>query len=231
MITKQKNQELTDSSEQVRTINRQKEREIESLKNDLCIVSQQNKSFSQEIERLGHLNSQMKLNYNTLQKKEIEVQEKERLKENHMQDIMREYRKCAEENELLKRQVKEIQLSQRKEFDNFKMMERDLHLISKDRSALFEKQKQYMQEIGNLEQTVQHLNRELERYRLELQNAETTNNRLLNEHKSINHITHALKNDNQDVYKKLSATDCQNVIFSFGTIHSYKLTLFAKILT
>ena len=211
LVTKQKNQDLAESSEQVRSLNRQKEREIESLTNDLCIVSQQNKSFSQEIERLSHLNSQIKLSYNKLQEQEIEVKEKERIKESHLKDVIQEYKKCAEENEILKRQLNELRLAQNSDFENFKKLERDLTILSTERTALFEKQKQYLEEIGSLEQTVQHLTRELELAHLRLSEFETTNNRLLKEHRSINHVTHSLENDAEEMYKKLSASDCQNV--------------------
>ena len=47
--------ELLQANEALRNASIHKDREIQSLNNDLSIVTQQNKSFSQEIERLSNL--------------------------------------------------------------------------------------------------------------------------------------------------------------------------------
>ena len=64
--TNTRTKEILQANEQLRNGNIHKDREIQSLTNDLNIVTQQNKSFSQEIERLSNLGLQMKMNINGL---------------------------------------------------------------------------------------------------------------------------------------------------------------------
>ena len=81
MSNNTRTKEVLMANEQLRNNNIQKDREIQSLTNDLNIVTQQNKSFSQEIERLSNLGLQMKMNINGLKDQGRQSNEKERHKD------------------------------------------------------------------------------------------------------------------------------------------------------
>lgn len=206
-----KNKDLLDSSEQLRNNILKKEREIESLNNDLTIVTQQNRSFTQEIERLSHLNLQMKMNITNSKEVERDAMEKEKVKEMQLNDVIQAYRKCAEENEILKRNISDVKGKEGQLYENLKRAEKNIELISAEKNALAMKQKQHLQEIGGLEQHLQHMNRELEMAHLKLGNLESTNGRLQTEQHNIIKVTQQYQNTNEDFHKKLSANQAQAV--------------------
>lgn len=207
-----KNKDLLDSSEQLRNEILRKDREIESLNNDLMIVTQQNKSFSQEIERLGHLNLQIKMSLNNTKDSEREAMEKERVKEMQLKDIIEAYRKCAEENEILKKNINEVKGNENQLYENLKLNDRNLSILNAEKNALLMKQKQYLEEIGTLQQHLQHLNRELEMAHLKLGNLESTNGRLCNEQQSMIKVTQQFQSNTDEIHKQLSANQAQAVI-------------------
>ena len=154
--------ELLQANETLRNSSIQKDKEIHSLTNDLNIVTQQNRSFSQEIERLSNLGLQMKISLNELKDHGRVAGEKERIKDSQLKDVMDAYRKCAEENDSLKKRLESLKNVETSLYENLRNIERDLSMAKAENAALVNKQTLHMEEIGTLEQHVENLNRELE---------------------------------------------------------------------
>lgn len=203
--------EILQANEQLRNSNIQKDREIQSLTNDLNIVTQQNKSFSQEIERLSNLGLQMKMNINGLKDEGRASNEKERHKEMQLRDIMDAYRKCAEENEILKKKVENVKNTETTLYENLRNVEKELSMAQAEKDALVNKQSLNMEEIGTLEQHVENLNRELEISQAQIGNLHSTNSRIIHDQRNVQNVASTLENSNNDIIKKLSAQEIQSV--------------------
>lgn len=203
--------EILQANEQLRNSNIQKDREIQSLTNDLNIVTQQNKSFSQEIERLSNLGLQMKMNINGLKDEGRASNEKERHKEMQLRDIMDAYRKCAEENEILKKKVENVKNTETTLYENLRNVEKELSMAQAEKGALVNKQSLNMEEIGTLEQHVENLNRELEISQAQIGNLHSTNSRIIHDQRNVQNVASTLENSNNDIIKKLSAQEIQSV--------------------
>lgn len=207
-----KNKDLLSSSEQLRNEILKKEREVESLNNDLTIVTQQNKSFTQEIERLSHLNMQIKQVLNQTKETEKNALEHQKVKEMQLNDVVQAYRKCAQENEILKKNINELKIKETQLYRNLKISEKNLSCLNAEKNALMMKQKQHLEEIGNLEQHLQHLNRELEITHLKMGDMKSTNEKLSFEQQNVVKVAQHYQSNNDEVYKKLSANQAQSVI-------------------
>jgi chromosome segregation ATPase len=143
--------EILQANDQLRNANIQKDREIQSLTNDLNIVTQQNKAFSQEIERLSTLGLQMKMGINELKDQSRSANEKERHKDMQLKDIMDAYRKCAEENEVMKKKIDSVKNTETALYENLRNTERELSMVNAEKAAMINKQSLHMEEIGTLE--------------------------------------------------------------------------------
>lgn len=213
MNTNNRTKELLTSNEQLRNQNIQKDREIQSLTNDLNIVTEQNKAFSQEIERLSNLGLQMKMNINGLKDQSRLSIEKEKQKDMQLRDIVDAYRKCAEENEVLKKKIDSVKNTETTLYENLRNVERELSMANAEKGALINKQTLHMEEIGTLEQHVENLNRELELSHLQIGNLQSTNSRIINDQRNVQTVATTLENSNNDIIKKLSAQELQSVSF------------------
>ena len=200
-----RNKELTASYEELQLVLINKDKEIETLNQDLIIVTQKSDSYTKEIERLNQLNAEINLSKTKLEQLEIELHQKERNREQHLSEVILEYKACLAENESLKKQLKEFELIQMTEIENYKQIERDLIILSTERVALFERQKEYLEKIGALQHNTDELNKELELTYLRLKDIETRNSRLLNEHRTAKKVSFTIDDYSGRDYHKLKS--------------------------
>jgi len=216
-----RNKELTQSMEDLRNQVLLKDKELSSLNNDLLIVTKQNKSFSQEIERLTQLSNRMKVDLNTMRNTHQESSSIQRVKDQEIQDILEQYRACTGENQRLKQQVDVLKQSETALYTQLKSQEQALHGMSAQTSAYAGKQKQLLSELATLQQHIQYLNRELEANQSKMNEFTQLNQKMVMENKTIRHATQHLESSTEGIYMQLSENEAQSVIYSTNLRNTY----------